>query len=181
MKISQIRLYCVDLPIKGTGYQLSRGRLVTQTANVVVEITTDTGVIGWGESCPFGLNYLEGFGGGALATLEKLCPLLIGRNPLEIDAINWFMDATLTGHIYAKSAIDIACWDILGKATGLPLYTLLGGMTNKAPLVRTSVNAAEGDLAAGIEAKRKQGFQVLTLKVGDNPVADAELTLAVAA
>jgi L-alanine-DL-glutamate epimerase-like enolase superfamily enzyme len=54
-------------------------------------------------------------------------------------------------------------------------------MTNKAPLVRTSVNAAEGDLAAGIEAKRRQGFQVLTLKVGDDPVADAELTLAVAA
>jgi L-alanine-DL-glutamate epimerase-like enolase superfamily enzyme len=128
---------------------------------VVVEITTDTGVTGWGESCPFGLNYLEGFGGGALAALEELCPLLIGRNPLEIDAINWFMDATLTGHIYAKSAIDIACWDILGKTTGLPLYTLLGGMTNKAPLVRTSVNAAEGDLAAGIEAKRRQGFQVL--------------------
>ena len=181
MKISVIRLYCVDLPIKGAGYQLSRGRLLTQTANVVVEITTDTGVTGWGESCPFGLNYLGGFGGGALAALEELCPLLIGRNPLEIDAINWFMDATLAGHIYAKSAIDIACWDILGKATGLPLYTLLGGMTNKAPLVRTSVNAAEGDLAAGIEAKRRQGFQVLTLKVGDDPVADAELTLAVAA
>ncbi len=181
MKISTIRLYRVDLPIKGAGYKISRGRYVTQTANVVVEIIADTGLAGWGESCPFGLNYLEGFGGGAYAVLEELCPLLIGRNPLETDAINGFMDAALTGHIYAKSAIDIACWDILGKAAGLPLYTMLGGMRNEAPLVRTSVNPAEGDLATGIEAKRAQGFQVLTIKVGDDPVADAELTLAVAA
>ncbi len=180
MNITAINLYCVDLPIKGAGYQLSRNRLVTRTSNVVVEIVTDTGVTGWGESCPFGLNYLEGFGGGAFAVLEELCPLLIGRNPLETDAINWFMDTSLSGHVYAKSAIDIACWDILGKVTGLPLYTLLGGMANEKPLVRTSVNAAEGDLAAGIETKRAQGFRVLTLKVGDDPAADAELTLAVA-
>ena len=181
MKISAIKLYRIDLPIKGAGYQLSRNRLVKQTSNVVVEIVTDAGVTGWGESCPFGLNYLEGFGSGAFAALQELCPLLIGRNPLEIDAINWLMDTALTGHIYAKSAIDIACWDLFGKATGLPLYTLLGGMINEAPLVRTSVSAAEGDLVTGIEAKRRQGFQVLTLKVGDDPIADAELTLAIAA
>lgn len=180
MKIAAINLYRVDLPIKGAGYQLSRGRLVTRTPNTVVEIVAESGHTGWGESCPFGPNYLEGFAGGAFAALEELCPLLIGRNPLEIDAINRFMDEALTGHVYAKSAIDIACWDLLGQATGLPLYTLLGGMETEAPPVRSSVNPADGDLAAGIERKRMEGFRVLTLKVGDSPEADADLTLAVA-
>lgn len=181
MQIVAIRLYCAELPIKGAGYQLSGGRLVTQTLNTVVEIETDSGVTGWGESCPFGLNYLPGFAGGALAALKDLCPTLIGMDPCAIDVINRRMDAALTGHVYAKSAIDIACWDILGHSTGHPLYALLGGMETSAPAVRSSVNPAEADdLAAGIESKRQQGFRVLTVKVGDDPIRDADLTVRVA-
>ncbi|MDH3742841.1 MAG: mandelate racemase/muconate lactonizing enzyme family protein [Hyphomicrobiales bacterium] len=181
MQIETIRLYQVTLPITGAGYQLSRGRLVKETVNTVVELVTDSGLSGWGESCPFGSNYLEGFSGGALAVLRELSPQLIGHDPRNIDVVNRVMDEALTGHIYAKAAIDIACWDVLGKATGLPLYQLLGGMANPAPFVRSSVNTAGGaNLADGIKAKRAEGFRVLTLKVGDDVTADADLTRTVA-
>ncbi len=59
--------------------------------------------------------------------LQELAPHLIGKDPLNIGEINRVMDAALRGHPYAKAPIDIACWDLLGKATGQPLYTLLGG------------------------------------------------------
>ena len=182
MRIETLRLYEVELPIVGPGYQLSRGRLVTSTTCLVVEITTDTGLVGFGESCPFGSSYLPAFAAGARSALIELAPLLIHRDPLAIDEVNRAMDRALSGHIYAKSGIDIACWDLFGKATGLPLYALLGGMATAFPPVRSSVNAAEGpNLAALVQAKRDKGFSVLTLKVGDDVARDAELTVRVAA
>ena len=59
--------------------------------------------------------------------LKLLAPVLIGEDPLALDALNATMDLNLPGHPYVKSAIDMACWDILGKVAGLPLYKLLGG------------------------------------------------------
>jgi L-alanine-DL-glutamate epimerase-like enolase superfamily enzyme len=88
---------------------------------------TNSGLVGWGEGCPFGNAYLPAFAAGIHAGIAELAPLLLGENPLHPEQLSLTMDGLLAGHDYIKSALDMACWDLLGQAAGLPLYALLGG------------------------------------------------------
>ena len=127
MKITRIRAYRVDLPIREGSYKWSGGKSVNIFDSTVVEIETDAGLVGHGEVCPLGPFYLPAYANGVRAGIVELGPHLIGENPLHLGQLNRRMDAALKGHAYVKSALDIACWDILGKATGQPVCILLGG------------------------------------------------------
>src|SRR5204863_473367 len=87
---------------------------------------------GWGEVCPLGPFYLPAYAAGARAGIAELGPHLIGEDPTQLSRLNRRMDAALQGHAYVKSAIDMACWDILGQAAGLPACVLLGGRSDRA-------------------------------------------------
>ena len=89
-------------------------------------------MVGYGEVCPLGPFYLPAYAEGVRAGLRELAPHLIGLDPRELLELNQRMDAALKGHPYVKSGIDIACWDILGQATGLPVCVLLGGRFGEA-------------------------------------------------
>ncbi|MCP4828263.1 MAG: mandelate racemase/muconate lactonizing enzyme family protein, partial [Proteobacteria bacterium] len=103
----------------------------------------------------------------------QLAPGLIGHNPTEIDRINDTMDVLLKGHPYVKSAIDMACWDILGKVTGLPLYTLLGGLRQeKVTLYKVVTRTDPGAMAERIPEYRAQGYRQFQVKVGEDPATD---------
>jgi L-alanine-DL-glutamate epimerase-like enolase superfamily enzyme len=94
--------------------------------NVFVKITTDEGVVGWGEACahPVTSETL----GALLSTIELFSRTVIGRNPFQIGAIHAALDHLfLQGNAGARSAIDVALYDIMGKASGQPIYNLLGG------------------------------------------------------
>ncbi|XXK29547.1 hypothetical protein ACMAZH_11730 [Arenicellales bacterium nBUS_45] len=78
-----------------------------------------------------GPTYLPAYAHGVRAGIAQLAPHLINEDPTQLDRINNLMDTQLKGHPYVKSAIDMACWDILGKATGLPVYVLLGGKASR--------------------------------------------------
>jgi L-alanine-DL-glutamate epimerase-like enolase superfamily enzyme len=80
----------------------------------IVNMETDTGIIGWGESVPWGINYLPAYPQGISSGMSLLAPMLIGENPLALTQINQIMDDNFTGHPYIKAALDMACWDILG-------------------------------------------------------------------
>ena len=118
MKISAIRVYQVDLPLVEGRYSWSEGKYVEVFDSTVVELITDEGLSGYGEVCPLGPFYLPAFGPGARAGIGELAPTLIGEDPTAIGPINQLMDRALLGHPYVKSAIDMACWDLLGKVTG---------------------------------------------------------------
>ena len=120
MKIAAIRVYQVDLPVKEGRYAWSEGKYVEVFDSTVVEVETDDGRTGLGEVCPLGPFYLPAFGPGARAGIGELAPHLIGENPSELGRINGIMDASLLGHPYAKSPLDMACWDLLGQEAGLP-------------------------------------------------------------
>ena len=77
--------------------------------------------------CPLGPAYLPSFARGARAGLAELSPLLIGMDPTALEVLNRHMDINIKGHPYVKSALDVACWDILGQKAGLPVAILLGG------------------------------------------------------
>jgi L-alanine-DL-glutamate epimerase-like enolase superfamily enzyme len=85
------------------------------------------------------------------------------------------MEQTLVGHPYIKSAIDIACWDILGKATQQPVYALMGGRLSDRIPFRIGLPIDDVEPATTkLDRLRKKGFFLFNLKVGDNPASDIE-------
>ena len=126
MKIIRIEVYGLTIPLDYV-YRFSGGRILSKIDSTIVAVTTDGGLIGWGEACPCGNNYLPNFAGGIRAGLEVVGPGLIGMKALHTQRVYDRMNQLLVGHGYAKSAIDVACWDLLGKATGMAVYELLGG------------------------------------------------------
>src|SRR6188768_1915859 len=127
MKITRIAAFQVALPLHEGSYQWSGGKSVAVFDSTLVRVETDTGLAGYGEVCPLGPAYLPAYADGVRAGLRELAPHLLGLDPRDLGVLNVRMDAALKGHPYVKSGIDIACWDLLGKATGLPVCTLLGG------------------------------------------------------
>jgi L-alanine-DL-glutamate epimerase-like enolase superfamily enzyme len=71
---------------------------------------------------------------GVRAGIAEIAPALIGLDPRRVDRINDAMDMALVGHPHAKTALDVACWDIFGESVGLPVCELLGGSTGDSDL-----------------------------------------------
>jgi cis-L-3-hydroxyproline dehydratase len=175
MTIKAIRVYQVDLPLKEGRYTWADGKHVEVFDSTVVEIETDTGITGYGECCPLGPAYLPAYAAGVRSGLAEIAPHLIGMDPCAIDVLNRQMDTLLQGHPYIKSAIDVACWDILGKATGLPIYQLLGGKAqHEVKLYRAISQVAPQAMAANVARYRDEGYTKFQLKVGGDPDSDIE-------
>jgi cis-L-3-hydroxyproline dehydratase len=173
MKISRILAYRVELPLHEGSYRWSGGKSVSVFDSTVVAVETDTGHTGYGEVCPLGPFYLPAYAAGARAGIAELAPHLIGADPLELERLNRRMDAALQGHPYVKSALDMACWDLLGKASGQPLCTLLGGRYGSdVALYRAISQDTPERMAERVAEYRSQGYTRFQLKVGGAPAAD---------
>ena len=182
MKIKRIRAYQVDLPLYEGTYKWSGGKSVTVFDSTIVEVETDAGITGYGEVCPLGPFYLPAYANGVRAGLAELGPHLLGENPLELGKLNRLMDAALKEHAYVKSGIDMACWDILGKVTGQPVCTLLGGRYGADfGLYRAISQESPEAMARRVAGYRAEGYQRFQLKVGGDPDVDIERIHAVAA
>ena len=182
MKIKRILAYRVELPLHETTYKWSGGKSVTVFDSTVVRIETDTGLVGHGEVCPLGPFYLPAYAEGVRAGLRELGPHLIGADPRQLAKINRTMDAALKGHPYVKSGIDIACWDILGQASGLPVCELLGGRYGQdVQLYRAISQESPEQMAAKVAGYRAEGYHRFQLKVGGDPDTDIARIFAVAA
>ena len=113
--ISRIKVYQVDLPLHEGGYRWSGGKSVTVFDSTIVEVETTDGLSGFGEVCPLGPVYLPAYAAGVRCGIQELGPQLIGMSATRLLPLNCRMDKVLKGHPYVKSAIDMACWDLLGK------------------------------------------------------------------
>lgn len=181
MKINRIFAHRVELPLYETTYKWSGGKSVTVFDSTIVGVETDTGLIGYGEVCPLGPFYLPAYANGVRAGLRELAPHLIGEDPRQLLKLNRTMDAALKGHPYVKSGIDIACWDILGQATGLPVCELLGGRYGKdVHLYRAISQESPEEMAAKVAGYRAEGYRRFQLKVGGDPDVDIERIRSVA-
>ncbi|QSP94782.1 mandelate racemase [Marinobacter salinisoli] len=176
MRIESMAVYTAELEYAGKAYAFAGGRSHTVFTSTVVALTTDIGLTGYGEVCPCGPNYMAAFSQGLPSCLEVLAPAVIGEDPRQVASINAHMDQALTGHSVAKAAIDIACWDLLGKAAGLPVYTLLGGLLSPAmPLHRIVPLADPREMEASLRQYRSEGFRHIQIKLGHEVEADIEL------
>ena len=175
MKITRISAYQIDLPLKEGSYNWSGGKSVQVFDSTLVRVETDAGITGHGEVCPLGPAYLPAYAEGVRTGIAMLAPHLIGEDPRELERLNRTMDAALKGHPYVKSGIDIACWDILGQATGLPVCTLLGGRYgDDFVLFRAISQDTPERMAQSVTAYRAEGYRRFQLKVGGDPDTDIE-------
>ncbi len=182
MKITRILAYRVLLPLHEGDYKWSGGKSVTVFDSTIVAVETDAGLTGYGEVCPLGPFYLPAYAGGVRAGLAELGPQLIGKSPLELGALNHFMDQALKGHAYVKSGIDMAAWDLLGKAAGQPVCILLGGRYgDDFVLYRAISQEAPEAMAARVAGYRAEGYRRFQLKVGGEPEVDIARIKAVSA
>ena len=174
MLIAAADVFGYDLSYVYGRYVMSRGRVITHLSSTVVRLTTDSGLTGWGEVCPLGTTYLPAFGAGAVAALREIVPQLIGLDPRNLAGVHDAMDAALMGHGYAKSAVDMACWDLLGRAAGLPVSTLLGGRRQERYPLYIAVPLEEpARMRDYVLARKAEGIRRFQLKVGAAPDADS--------
>jgi len=173
MKITAIRAYQIDLPVKEGSYKWSGGKSVEVFDSTIVEVETDAGLKGYGELCTLGSAYLAAYPRGGRAGIFELAPALLGLDPRELGLLNRAMDAGMKGHPYVKSPIDIACWDLLGQAAGLPVATLLGGHVGPDHLLYRAISQESPEvMAARVREYRGEGYHRFQLKVGGDPDVD---------
>ncbi|TDD26821.1 mandelate racemase [Kribbella turkmenica] len=178
--IDRIDVFSYDLSYAHGRYVMSKDRVITTLPSTVVRVRTRGGLTGYGESCPLGPAYLPGFAAGVRAVLAELAPQLIGQDALNLSRLNATMDMALSGHDYAKASLDIACWDILGRSTGLPVATLLGGVhQERFPLYIAVPHGDPAEMADFVRIQRENGLRRFQLKLGGQPVDDAERARAI--
>jgi cis-L-3-hydroxyproline dehydratase len=173
MQILSLKVYRVELPLHEGSYKWSGGRSVDVFDSTVVAIETDEGITGYGEVCPLGPAYLPAYAAGARTGIAEIAPHLLGCDPTELNVINQRMDQSLRGHPYVKSAIDMACWDILGKACNRPVATLLGGRYGADfALYRAISHDTPERMAAMVGKYRAEGYTKFQLKSGSDVETD---------
>ncbi|NMG46124.1 mandelate racemase [Aromatoleum toluvorans] len=175
LRIEKIDVFQVDLPYSGGVYVLSGGREYRSFDATIVRITTQNGIEGWGESTPFGSNYIASHALGVRSGIAEIAPALLGKDPRRVDRINDVMDGALLGHEHAKTALDVACWDVFGKSVGLPVCDLLGGRTDvRMPVISSIYMGDPDDMRRRVAEHRAMGYIGHSVKVGGEPAVDAE-------
>lgn len=174
MKITAIKVYAVNIPTLKT-YQVAVMGTITSTQSVIVEVFTDEGIVGIGESDP-SLVFTGESQHTVMAMLEHhLGPVVLGMDPLGIEAIHARLESVCVGNPFAKAAIDLACHDLLGKALGVPVYQLLGGLVRERIPIMWSLGSDPPEVnAREAAAKVEEGYRTIGLKLGILP-PDADL------
>lgn len=133
---------------------------------VLVKLTTDDGVVGWGEGTPDAFVTGETFG-GTVETLREIAPALLGRDPRDRTGAMRAVAARITGAPTARAALDIALHDLAGRAAGLPIWALLGGRARTVAEISRVVSLKEPNaMATDAVAHVAAGFRTVKLKLG---------------
>lgn len=170
MKIVKAEIYRVEFPLKEP-FIISYATYPNMPA-VIVKLETDTGIFGYGEAVPDEHVTGEQVSGTYEILKNVLVPEILGQNPFDIEGIHHLMNAAIARNPAAKAAIDIACYDLMGKAAGQPVYNLIGGQAHEG-LQYPKVLSIEAPEIMAEKAKRAmdQGFSSLKLKVGGSDSA----------
>ncbi len=180
MKITQIETFPIFVPIhprlairSGRGYH-------TTSPFLILKIHTDAEITGVGEVSATPIWSGEDNVTAAHFIQTVLAPLLIGEDPTAITRLTGKLQKAIYGNMFTKAGIEMALWDILGKAAGLPVYQLLGGAVRDFVTTKFSVSGLAPAQAAEVAAWAvAQGFQTMKVKVGIQPDEDVRRVAAV--
>ncbi|MBI2215777.1 MAG: hypothetical protein HYU51_00635 [Candidatus Rokubacteria bacterium] len=172
MKIADVRVVLADIPVKRP-HAMSFTTL--RAVNfVLVRLTTDDGVVGWGEAaCLGGPTWSEESAESVAATIERyIAPWLVGRDAAGIEALRIEMTRRVQGNPFARAAVEMALWDLNGRALGVPVHRLLGGRVRDRVPLSWSLAVEDGD--AEIDEARERvaaGHRIFKIKTGAHAVA----------
>ncbi len=180
MKITNLRTTIIGIP---RVERLTTSYGSTDLAiTVVVELLTDAGITGIGQTAVAPRSYGETAEGIAVNIQKHLAPAVIGESPLDIERLNRKLQAALPHHWSSHAGVEFALWDLKGKALGVPIYQLLGGKVRDGLDLMGFVHHDRPDKMAA-EAKEtldREGFSVLKMKIGLEPKQDVVRYRAVA-
>ncbi|MBI1894972.1 MAG: mandelate racemase/muconate lactonizing protein [Acidobacteria bacterium] len=173
MKIVEIETIPIRVPIRPQlAIRAARGSHVVSPF-LLVRIHTGAGITGLGEvSCTPRWSGEDQFTAGHFIR-EYLAPLWIGEDARDIERLTSKLRLGVAGNSFTKAALEMALWDIAGKAEGVPVYRLLGGAVREAVPLKWSISGVEPERARGIASwALEQGFTAMKVKVGIDPVQD---------
>jgi muconate cycloisomerase len=173
MKIVNIEAIPVCVPLKkGMTSKTAHGEHVT-SPYIIVRVHTDDGLVGLGEATVSALWSGENQATSLAVLRDCLIPAVMGKDPRDITAIRRAMDMVIKLNPFTKAALEMAMWDIAGKAVGLPVYQLLGGKVRDKVRIKLVVWARD---VAGSRAMAEQhlalGVTCVKVKTGIDPVSD---------
>lgn len=172
MRIARITLFSVPITV---GMELTR-YVASQTLNpaldiLVVKVETACGLVGWGEVCSAPPYYLPELSAAARAGICHVAPLVLNRPPQQAAAIMQDISTALRGHGNAKTALEMALWDLAAKAHGVPLVELWGGrVSDNLPVLNVVRIGTREEMRAQLEAQRAQGYSRFQIKIGAGEV-----------
>lgn len=172
MKITKIRIGEISVPLK-TPFKTAL-RTVNSVEDIIVEIHTDTGHIGFGEAPPTGV--ITGDTKGAIigALKDHIAKSIIGMDIENFEEIMLKLNKCIVSNTSAKAAVDIALYDLYGQLYSAPLYKMLGGYRKEIITdITISVNSPEEMAKDSLDAI-KRGFTTLKIKVGKDSLVDLE-------
>jgi L-alanine-DL-glutamate epimerase-like enolase superfamily enzyme len=182
MRIRNIETIPVKVPIRPEF--VIRGSLGVHSESpfVMLRVHTEEGITGLGEVSCTPVWSGEDAVTAVHIIRNVLEPAIVGEDPRDIERLTGKMRRAVAGHPFTKSGIELALWDILGKAAGLPVYRLLGGAVRETVQIKMSVSGAEPERAAEIARwAMGRGLKALKVKVGIEPEGDLARVKAVRA
>ena len=180
MKITAVHVETLELAMEEP-FVIASSALASSPCDLI-RVETAEGLVGLGEACP-----AYEFTGDTLWTVqdvigEYLEPVVIGKDPFQLEAIVhcWERELYTVGNQAARAGLEMALWDLQGKALGRPLYDLIGGRTRDGLTEVIALGWDEPEvLAAKTRAMRAEGITVFKIKVGDLPERDEQRVAAV--
>lgn len=177
MKITEIRLGMISTPLRVPFKTALRS--VSSVEDVIVEIHTDTGAVGYGEAPPTGVITGDTTLGIIGALRDHIIKTLVGRDVDDHEDNLRALNACIVHNTSARAAADMALWDLYGQLYGIPVYKLLGGARKEIVTdITISVNDPEEMRRDAIDAV-KRGYDCLKIKVGANPALDIARLVAI--
>ena len=177
MKITQVKLGRISTPLR-VPFKTAL-RTVSSVEDVIVELHTDTGAVGYGEAPPTGVITGDTTGAIIGAIRDHIAPAILGRNLDEFEDLTAAVQKALVHNTSAKAAVDMALWDLLGQKYSAPVYRMLGGArSNIVTDITISVNPPE-EMARDARTAIQRGYDCLKVKVGIDPELDVARLAAV--
>lgn len=180
MKVTAVDVWPVTIPFTEP-FEVWRG-VAPAKHHVIVEVHTDEGITGVGEAAPF-LYYGAETQQDVVSMVQRhLLPILLGTDPFAIEALAQTFDTVIDGHRFSKAAIEMALWDIQGRALGVPVHRLLGGRVRQSiPVVGLLLRHEPSGVATEARDLVERGFRHLKVKVGFGLERDIAVVQAVRA
>ncbi len=170
MKITNVRLGRISVPLR-TPFKTAL-RSVNSVEDVIVEIHTDCGAVGYGEAPPTGAITGDTTGAIIGAIQDHIAKTILGREVDDLEPLLQSVQKCIVGNTSAKAAVDMALWDLYGQLYNIPVCKLLGGGRKQIVTdITISVNDPETMAADALKAAAR-GYDCLKMKVGVNPTLD---------